>query len=61
MYIAPKGWLRGKVKILLMKYLNTLQAYSSSQAHRKHLSLFNDKIIGTWKGQNIQFKPIARG
>lgn len=29
-------------------------AQSSNQAHRKHLSIINDRIIGTWKSQNVR-------
>lgn len=31
-----------------MKILIVLEAQSSNQAHRKHLSMTNDRIIGTW-------------
>ena len=32
-----------------MKFLMSLQATSSTQAHRGHLKDINDRIIGTWK------------
>lgn len=41
-----------------MKDLIVLQALSSNQDQRKHLSISYDRIIGTRKGWNVYSNPL---
>ena len=44
-----------------MKILMPLQAASSTRGQRKHLKVFKDKAIGTWKADNNNDNGVAAG
>lgn len=43
----------GLVRLSFMNIRTVLQAQSRRQAHRKHLSKTNGRIVGTWEHRNI--------